>query len=140
MVRRLAIGLLVVGFALVIGCDSGGRRGSRPVVRETVVEGTVFYRERIALPRDAMVNVKLVERQRGRDRVVAGRMIGPVRRTPIAFELAYDPREIDDRHEYVLEATILVDRQPWMVSSRPAPCLTHGHGRRNIEVLVRRAR
>lgn len=138
----LAATVLVLGCQLA--CRSSGRhghvQGGRPVVRAEVLRGEVFYRERIALPRNAMLNVKLVERQRGRDRIITGKMISPVRRTPIPFELEYDPRQIDDRHEYMIDATILVDRKAWMSCYEPAPCLTRGHPREGFRIVVRRER
>ncbi|MEP7177239.1 MAG: YbaY family lipoprotein [Gemmatimonadales bacterium] len=74
-----------------------------------MVSGTVAYRERIALPPDAIVTVTLVDisRQDVAARVIAETTIRPDgRQVPLPFELSYDPKKIESNRTYALRATI----------------------------------
>lgn len=72
--------------------------------------GTVLYRERIALPPDARLSVRISD---------VGRMDAPApviaetemategRQMPLAFSLTYDPVRIDPRGRYAVSARIM---------------------------------
>ncbi len=70
--------------------------------------GTVSYRERMALPPDAEVEVALVDVSLADapSVTIAETRFQPQTSVPIAFELTYDPSKIDDRHTYALQARI----------------------------------
>jgi putative lipoprotein len=70
--------------------------------------GSVTYRERIALPPDAVVNVLLLDVSMlgVPPRVVAKQEIRPQGQVPIPFALEYDRAAIDPAHRYGLRATI----------------------------------
>jgi putative lipoprotein len=73
------------------------------------VTGTVAYRERMALPPDAVVLVQLsdVSRQDAPVQVLAETTIQPAgRQPPFPFELRYDPGTIEPRHSYAVRATV----------------------------------
>ena len=87
-----------------------------------MVTGTVAYRERMALPPDAVVEVRLsdVSRQDVAAPVIAETTILPEgRQVPIPFELRYDPGKIEPNRVYALRATIRsagrCSRPPWHV-------------------------
>lgn len=140
--KRTWVSVALVGALLsAAGCRSSDRRPGGVIVREETVRGEVVYRERIRMPRDAMLRVNLVELRGDRpDRIIAGRMLRTDGRVPIPFELAYDPRRIDENRLYGIDAEILVDRKPWMRCARPERVITRGHPTRGVEVLVRRER
>lgn len=73
------------------------------------VSGTVAYRERIALPPNAVVTVRLldVSRADAAATTIAETVIQTNgRQVPIPFTLAYDPSRIEARNRYVVRATI----------------------------------
>jgi putative lipoprotein len=73
------------------------------------VTGSVTYRERSALPPDAVVRVQLsdVSHQDAAAVPVAQTTLTPAgREVPLPFELRYDPKAIDSTHTYAVRATI----------------------------------
>ncbi len=76
-----------------------------------VLRGTVSYRERIALPPKAIVEVKLldVSRADAPAHVIAETRVSG-RRIPAHWTLRFDPREVQSRHSYALQARILLAR------------------------------
>jgi putative lipoprotein len=91
------------------GCAASGAGSTQTDVKEAVLKGTVSYRERIALPADAVVEVRLsdVSRQDVAAPVIAETTVLPEgRQVPIPFELRYEPGKIDSNRTYALRATI----------------------------------
>ena len=78
------------------------------VAASGVVTGTVTYRERVALTPDAVVEVALLDVSRaGAPSVTIGeQMIENPGQVPIAFEIEYDPADIDPRFSYAVRAVI----------------------------------
>lgn len=117
--------------------------GSRPPAsQEARVTGTVSYRQRIALTRRAVVEVKLLEVSRAGARAVtiARQLIRPAgRQVPIAFELRYDPRRIQERRRYVVQARILEGGRLRFISTEAYPVITGGHPD-TADIIVRPAR
>ena len=73
------------------------------------VTGTVFYRQRIALTPDAVVTVKLadVSLQDVAAVIITEQVIHPAgKQVPFAFQLDYDPAEIDPAHTYAVQVRI----------------------------------
>lgn len=122
--------------AILVGCArSGGTDGPVPPAPGTAVEvmtGTVSYRERMALPPDALVEIQLsdVSRQDVAATVVAQTVVSPAgRQVPLPFELRYDPARIEPGHSYAVRATIRRKAgscSPAMSSHRYSPGDTAG--------------
>ncbi len=95
----------------------------RPMLR-AIVTGTVTYRQRIALPPDAVVEVTLQETSRAdAPAVILDRQTIPTngKQVPIPFTLNYNPIAINPQHTYTVSARILVDGQvQWISTSNPA--------------------
>jgi putative lipoprotein len=90
---------------LIAGC--GPYHGTPP--SGAAVTGSVTYRERSALPPDAVVRVQLsdVSRQDAAAIPVTQVTLSPAgRQVPLPFELRYDPAAIDSTHTYAVRATI----------------------------------
>jgi putative lipoprotein len=106
-----------------------------------VVTGVVVYRERIALPPDAALIVRLLDVSRpDAPAVVLGEQrIHPTGQVPIPFEIAYDPTRVDDRTSCALEARIEAGAALTFASTRAIPVITGGSPTRDLEVLVERA-
>ena len=127
MMRSAWVGLMVVALLLAAGCSgSGGDESSEETAgaagpeagmsmsaeESATVPGTVTYRERIALPPQAELTVRLVDLDDtgGVASVVAEQQktlgdAGP----PYAFTLNYAPHTINEGLGYIVRARIAVD-------------------------------
>jgi putative lipoprotein len=125
---RIAVAALFLGSGLA--CASGP---------PPHISGTVAYRERIALPTNAVVRVTLAEisRQDVAPTVVAETRIEPTHQVPIPFELEYDPGEIESHLTYAVRATIRRDETLLFTTDRIYPVLTRGAADRVDLILVR---
>jgi len=106
----------------------------------TWVSGHVAYRERMALPADAEVRVMLVDASRrdSADAAVADTVIRPDgRQVPLPFVLRFDPRRIDQRHEYAIRATITIAGRPAFITPTLVKVVTRDHPNMVDLVLTR---
>ena len=136
--------LLLAALALVAACaqvapratPDGGMYESGATER---VRGTATYRERIALPENAVLEVRLEDVSKADvAAVVIGRTV--VERPgnpPFAFEIAYDASRIDPRHRYTVRARILVAGRLMFTTDQHYPVLTSGRGN-EVDLLLRR--
>ena len=75
--------------------------------RENVIRGTVTYRQRIALPADSEIAVRIVDAAAPTGPAVAETTFpAGNRQVPIPFELEYQLRNIDRQRNYELQAEI----------------------------------
>jgi putative lipoprotein len=89
---------------------------------EKSLKGEVVYRERIALPPQALLLVKLFDPSKsGPEAIIGKQAITPKTSVPIAFEIAYDPSVIQPGKHYALQAVITVDDQPMFTNDQPQP-------------------
>ena len=92
--------------------------------------GSVTYRERMALPPDAVIDVQLIDTSVAdiAAQTVAADMINAEgRQVPVPFTLTYDPAKIEPAHRYSVRANIRSGDGMLMFSSTQAyPVLTHG--------------
>jgi len=102
------------------------------------VTGVVTYRERIALPPNAVVQVSLRDISLAdAPAVVLGEqtIITGGNQVPIPFAIAYDPAAIDPRFTYAVSARITVDGQLLFTSMTTMLVITHGHPT-HVEIVV----
>lgn len=111
------------------------------------ISGVVTYRERMALPHDAEVEIRLLDISRpGKEaETVAKQTIRHPHGVPIPFRLRYALEDIDPRRRYALQAEITIDDDvcwandslvPVLGSERPRDVeieLEHVRGRGRIE-------
>lgn len=93
------------------------------------ISGTVTYRQRMALPTNAVIQVKLLDitHPQGQPLVVAEQTLNlGQRQVPVPFSLPYDPEKINPQHSYSLSAKITVDNKTWFATESPNPILTEG--------------
>ncbi|MEX0284014.1 MAG: YbaY family lipoprotein [Paracoccaceae bacterium] len=113
--------------------------GTGALMAETgEVTGSVTYRERIALPPDAVLTVALldVSKQDVAAEVIAWteyQMSG----VPTVFKLSFEPGQIDERHSYAVRADIRVDGQLMFTNTSAYPVLTRGAGA-TADIVVER--
>lgn len=101
------------------------------------VTGTVFYRERIALPPGATVTVQLVDMSiaDAPATVLAKETITPTTQVPIPFTLSYDPKLILKTHTYAVQARIEVEGKLRFISTTANGVITNGRPS-TAEILV----
>ncbi len=83
--------------------------GSKVADFVSAVTGVATYRERIALPDDAMVTVQLQDTSRAdAPAIVIGeyKLLTNGKQVPIPFEVEFDPADIQDNHTYSLRVRI----------------------------------
>lgn len=92
------------------------------------VTGTASYRERIALPADAVFEATLedISRLDAPAVIIARTEISGPGQPPIAFALAYDPAKIDQRFTYGVRTRITAAGQLLFTSDTMHPVLTRG--------------
>jgi len=105
------------------------------------ITGTVSYLERITLPPNAVMQVRLedVSLADAPAKTIAQQRI-PLgdRQVPVPFELKFDPTKIDERHTYVVTARIVVDDQLRFLSDKAYPVLTRDNPLR-VEMILKPA-
>lgn len=125
MKKALAlVSSVVLGVALV-GCQSEPVEVEQPKVES--VTGTLAYRERIALPDDAVVTVTLqdVSLADAPAKIIAKHRFETAgAQVPFQFDLAYDPKKIEQRHRYSVSARIEVDGKLRFITDTSYPVVT----------------
>ncbi len=106
--------------------------------RHQGITGTVAYRDRTALPRDAVLNVELREvLSYGNSRpITLTRQSYTAARQPISFSLDYDPTQIDSRRNYVLHANITSGGRQIYSMRQDTPILGSNGQSQNVQLLV----
>src|SRR5512139_294870 len=102
MNRKTTVMIFLLVPVLLIGC--GKSSSDTPTV-----SGTVTYRQKIALPVDAVVTVTLedVSRADAPADVMGQQMIETKgEQVPVPFAIPYDPSKIEENHNYNVRATI----------------------------------
>jgi uncharacterized lipoprotein YbaY len=114
----------------VISLQQGGQK-------KAAVTGTVTYRQRIALPPGAVVEVSLLDVSRADVPavVIDKQEINPTTQVPIPFTLNYDPAQIDERHAYAVQGRIMLDGKLWFTSTKRYAVITQGNPTR-LEIVV----
>lgn len=109
------------------------------VAQSDRVSGTVTYRERMALPPTAVVEVMLqdVSRADAPALVLASARVERPGQVPIRFDLGYNRRSIDPARRYAVRAEITDGKRVLFDTAEPVLVLTQGHDATADLVLVR---
>ena len=94
------------------------------------ISGTVTYRERMAMPENAVLTVELQDVSRAdapAQAIAEQRITFAGRQVPLAFELHYDPARINPKHLYAVSASITVDGQLRFLNTSAYRVLTQGN-------------
>lgn len=85
---------------------------------QRTIEGEVLYRERIAMPPDAVVIVQLadVSLADAPARIIAEQTIKPTGQVPVPFSLSFDEAELKSGRTYALQARINVGDTLWFIT------------------------
>jgi putative lipoprotein len=135
----VAAGLLVA-FAAIRGFVPIDKI-QRPTPSRPALKGTVFYRERIALPPNATAELVLEDISiADRPAVeIARATVAAAGQVPIPFELSYSPDRIEADHRYGVRAAILWPSGARMfVSPERHPAFGDGTPSEGMAILVQR--
>ncbi|OOE64071.1 YbaY family lipoprotein [Salinivibrio sp. IB282] len=114
--KKLTFLLFALFTALVFTACSGN---SQPNDLATV-SGSLVYRERLALPENASVTVRLVEIKNmdAPGKVISRQsFVTEGQQTPLHFSLNYDPGQITATHDYVITAQVDVSDRPLFITN-----------------------
>jgi uncharacterized lipoprotein YbaY/heat shock protein HslJ/uncharacterized lipoprotein NlpE involved in copper resistance len=140
MRKRQLAKLLSAAFVLGTAAQGQAVVGQTTAV-QAAVTGSVVYRQRIALPPDAIVHVKLQDVALADspaktlaevDIPTAGRQV------PISFRVAYTPADVDPSHRYAVRATITSGGKLLWTSTQSYAVITQGNPT-EVQVLVEQA-
>lgn len=131
--KPLAPALLCL--ALLAGCVSAPPAPSGPSA--AAVTGQVVWRERLLLPPQAKVIVRLqdVSLADAPARLVAEAVI-PAQTPPVAFSLGYDPAQVSPSARYAVSARVEVDGRLRFINDTAVPVI-NGGPTSDVEVLVK---
>jgi putative lipoprotein len=105
----------------------------------STIEGSIWYRERMALPPNAEIHIFLedIARMDVPSDVIATTSLGPQGGPPWAFSLAYDPQKLHGRGRYVLRARIEADGRLLFINTEQIPAFDRDAGP-PVKILVSR--
>lgn len=146
MSRRARLSGTLVAVATLAACTGNGPTevqvtSASPTPSATAVTGTVAYRERMALPPDATVDLWITDIGPG---LVAQVILAQAtvradgRQVPLPFEVRVDPSRVQPDRPYGLRAVITAGGQTWFETREPVPVLTQG-APATVAVMLTRA-
>jgi len=103
------------------------------------VTGTVTYRQRIALPPDAVMTVQIqdVSLADTPSQVIGEQVIEEPGQVPIPYAVEYRYRDIEDSHMYSMQARIEdAEGNLLFVNDTSVPVLTQGFSAEEVEIVV----
>jgi putative lipoprotein len=106
---------------------------------QSVITGTVTYRNRSALPPTAVIEVTLqdISLADAPAKVISTQKIeAGGKQPPFAYELVYDPAQIDPKNAYSASARITEGNELLFISDTVYPVLTRGAPLTGVDILV----
>ncbi|HWZ85731.1 MAG TPA: YbaY family lipoprotein [Thermoanaerobaculia bacterium] len=128
MTRRAPRLALRIAAAFLV-CLAAAASAAAEDAADAKITGTVVYRERIALPPDAIVRVRLeVAAAPEKAAKLVAQIAFPAegRQVPIPFELPYKAADIRPEKRYLVRASVTAGDQTIWASRTPYPVLTKG--------------
>ena len=114
-----------------------GRPGPGTGQASATIRGTVTYRQRIALPADSEITVKLVDAADVEGTPVAETTVTPgTRQVPVPFELGYERRDVNLQRSYVLLAEIRSNKALRFRSEAGTPVNLRNANVQGVEIVV----
>ena len=142
---RLIPVVLTLALLLAAGCTAlppvfpAAPVSPEPARPLATLTGQVTYRERIALPPAAVIEVKLqdVSLADAPAKLIAVQTIQAAgKQVPIPYVLEYDPARIDPRMRYAVSARITENGKLTWISTTVNPVLTGGAPTDGVEIVV----
>ena len=93
------------------------------------VRGEATYRERIAVPPGAQLEVLLldVSRADAPSETIGGVTLSDIGQPPYRFEISYRPEQIISSHQYVVSARLTHEGRLLFITDQAYPVITRGH-------------
>lgn len=137
--------LLLITLTLTAGCGNPQGDLQDNTIEDateaaaSVINGTLTYRERIALNPSAELNIQLqdVSLADAKAKVLAEKNMTSIGQVPIKFELMYDPALIIDGNSYAVRATIYDDGRMLFTTDTHYPVLTRGNSN-SVDLILKR--
>ena len=124
MLRYRMAALLSV---LLVGAVAWPQTQATAPAAQPSITGSISYVQRMALPPDAAIEVKLEDTSGATPTTVASTVFAMAgKQVPVPFQLQYNPADINSTHNYALSANISVNGKPRFVSTTAYPVLTNG--------------
>ncbi|ELR99074.1 YbaY family lipoprotein [Gloeocapsa sp. PCC 73106] len=123
------IALITPGWANTQPTESGSLISEN--MTNSSIQGTVTYRERMALPPSAVIQIKLLDvslQDTKALEIATQTIVTEGKQVPIAFELTFDPQLIQKERTYAVRAEIYLNDQLMFTTTEVYPVLTAGHG------------
>jgi putative lipoprotein len=104
------------------------------------VTGVATYRERIAMPKNAVFEATLadVSKMDAPAETIGTAVMENPGNPPYHFSISYDPRRIVDNHSYAVRATIKIGGELAFTSDTSYPVITRGNGK-EVNILLKSA-
>jgi putative lipoprotein len=104
-----------------------------------IVRGEAMYRERIAVPPGAQLEVLLldVSRADAPSETLGGVTLSDIGQPPYPFEIAYRPEQIIESHTYVVQARLTHQGRLLFITDQAYPVITRDHPSEVLIVLKR---
>jgi putative lipoprotein len=118
--RQLVLIVWTLPILNIIGCGVMNQQDK--------IQGSVTYRERIALPPNAQLEIVLadVSLADAPYKAIAEKKIIPAGQVPILFELNYDPNKIMPNYTYAVMARITEDGKLLFINDQSYQVITRG--------------
>ena len=129
-----------IALAVVCACAHQPHSSAGDVAGKATLTGTVAYRERVALPPDAIAEISLVDAtiQDVAAMVVAKTTVkSEGKQVPLPFSLRYDPGRIDKKHLYIVRAVIRSGDQMLWTTDIARAVITQGNPTDLVLMLTR---
>lgn len=109
------LGLTVLGGSAMILSSA---MPTQSIASEKTIRGSVMYRERIALPPEASLDIQLIDVSLADApaQVIAEQKIDHLKSSPIPFELKFDSSKLIANHTYALQARISAGDTLWFIN------------------------
>jgi putative lipoprotein len=131
LLNRIILLVLLLGSITLAACGGSSKES---------VTGTVTYLQRIALPPDAVITVRIedVSKADAPAKVIGEQVIQTDgAQVPIPFAVTYDPGESEENHSYSLRVRIEDGNGKLLfINDTSIPVITHGNPTQDIEVIV----
>ena len=129
--RKLVWILWILSIMNIMGCGAMNRQDK--------IQGSVTYRERIALPPNAQLEIVLadVSLADAPYKAIAEKKIIPAGQVPILFELNYDSNKIMSNYTYAVMARITEDGKLLFINDQSYQVLTRGQPN-TVEMVLKR--
>jgi len=129
--RKLVWILWILSIMNTMGCGAMNQQDK--------IQGSVTYRERIALPPNAQLEIVLadVSLADAPYKAIAEKKIIPAGQVPIQFELNFDPNKIMSNYTYAVMARITEDGKLLFINDQSYQVLTRGRPN-TVEMVLKR--